>query len=450
MSSRLFGTDGIRGTANNYPMTADVALALGKAAGRYFRRGDHRHTVVIGKDTRRSGYMIESALMAGFIASGMDVMLVGPMPTPGVAFLTRSLRADIGVMISASHNPFHDNGIKIFGPDGFKLSDEIEDEITAMINAQDDTGLAKPRELGRGDRLNDARGRYIESLKASFPKGMSLNGLKIVVDCANGAAYHLAPYLFWELGADIEKIGTHPDGFNINDRCGSTHPQRLREGVLEHGADLGIALDGDADRIVLMDEHGKLVDGDYIMAMIAAYWHKQSRLNGHAVVATQMSNLGLERYLNGLGIDLHRTNVGDRYVVEKMRADNLNLGGEQSGHIILSDFATTGDGLLAGLQILAVLCDTQKPLSEFARPYTALPQNIENVRTEQPVDLNLPAIQAAIKAGEERLKNNGRLFVRKSGTEPLVRVMAEADNEQLMNEVIADVAEVIEKAAAAS
>ena len=358
---RLFGTDGIRGTANREPMTALTALRVGEAAGRLFRRGTHRHRVVIGKDTRLSGYMLEPALTAGFVSAGMNVMLVGPLPTPAVAFLTRSLRADLGVMISASHNPFHDNGIKLFGPDGFKLSDAIEAEIEKAMEAAGSDGAAEPADLGRAQRIEDARGRYVENLKSSFPKGLTLEGLKIVVDAANGAAYRFAD-LFWELGADIVSLGVAPNGLNINDACGSTHPEALSRAVLEHRADVGIALDGDADRLVLIDEKGQQVDGDQVLAIIARSWQADGRLRNGAVVATIMSNLGLELFLGSLGLRLHRTKVGDRYVVEAMRQHDLNLGGEQSGHIILTDFATTGDGLLAALQILAVLRRAGRPL----------------------------------------------------------------------------------------
>ncbi|MDX6750940.1 phosphoglucosamine mutase [Geminicoccaceae bacterium 1502E] len=447
MQRRLFGTDGIRGTANQEPMTADMALRLGKAAGRLFRRGTHRHRVVIGKDTRLSGYMLEPALTAGLTSAGMNVMLVGPMPTPAVAFLTRSLRADLGVMISASHNPFHDNGIKLFGPDGFKLSDELEIEIERLMEENGTAGLAEPAGLGRAQRIADASGRYVESLKSSFPKGLSLGGLKMVVDCANGAAYHLAPDLFWELGAEVVKIGTSPDGLNINAECGSTHPEALRRAVLEHGADLGVALDGDADRLVLMDEKGNLVDGDQVMAIIARSWQASGRLNAGGMAATVMSNLGLELWLRAQGIPLHRTRVGDRYVVETMREKSLNLGGEQSGHIILSDFATTGDGLLAALQILAVVCEADRPLSEIGRVFTPVPQRLRNVRVAGAVDLEAPGLAPVLRDGEEKLNGRGRLLVRPSGTEPLIRVMVEADDEALLEEVLDTVATAIESQA---
>ena len=447
MDRRLFGTDGIRGLANRHPMTAEVALALGKAAGRRFTRGGHRHSVVIGKDTRLSGYMLEPALTAGFISAGMNVMLVGPMPTPAVAFLTRSLRADLGVMVSASHNPFHDNGIKLFGPDGFKLSDEIEDEIEAMIAANSTEGLAAPADLGRARRLEDARGRYIESLKSSFPRGLTLNGLKLVVDSAHGAAYHLAGDLFYELGADVVRLGTEPNGLNINAGCGSNEPALLREAVLREGAHLGIALDGDADRLVVVDDRGNLIDGDQLLAVIAASWRGDGRVRGDGIVATVMSNLGLERHLAGLGLALHRTKVGDRYVVERMRADGCNVGGEQSGHIVLSDFATTGDGLLAALQVLAVLRQSERPSSEVMRAFEPVPQQLRNVRVERRLDLAAPEIAAVLSDAEARLGGRGRLLVRPSGTEPVIRVMVEAEDEALLGEILGTVAQEIVRVA---
>jgi phosphoglucosamine mutase len=448
MDRRLFGTDGIRGLANRHPMTAEVALALGKAAGRRFTRGGHRHRVVIGKDTRLSGYMIEPALTAGFISAGMNVMLVGPMPTPAVAFLTRSLRADLGVMVSASHNPFHDNGIKLFGPDGFKLSDEIEDEIEAMIRAGSTDGLAAPADLGRARRLEDARGRYIESLKSSFPRGLTLTGLKLVVDSAHGAAYHLAGDLFYELGAEVVRLGTDPDGLNINAGCGSNEPDLLRETVLREGAQLGIALDGDADRLVVVDDRGNLIDGDQLLALIAASWHADGRVRGAGIVATVMSNLGLERYLGGLGLALHRTKVGDRYVVERMRADGCNVGGEQSGHIVLSDFATTGDGLLAALQVLAVLRQRDRPASEVTRVFAPVPQRLRNVRVDRRLDLTAPATADLLAREQARLDGRGRLLVRASGTEPVIRVMVEAEDEGLLTDVLDTVSQEIVRLAA--
>jgi phosphoglucosamine mutase len=445
MTRELFGTDGIRGTANQPPMTAEFALRLGLAAGGYFTRGDHRHRVVIGKDTRLSGYMLEPALTAGFIAMGMDVTLLSPLPTPGVAMLTRSLRADLGVMISASHNPYEDNGIKLFGPDGYKLSDEIELAIEERMRGACDTGLAAPSQLGRAVRLEGARGRYIEALKASLPRGMMLNDLKIVIDCANGAACGVAPKVLWELGAEVIEVGTSPNGFNINARCGSTHPQAMCAAVREHGADLGIALDGDADRVVLADERGELIDGDQILALLANSWQAEATLRGDGVVATTMSNLGLERYLHSRGLKLHRTQVGDRYVVEHMRTSGHNLGGEQSGHIIMTDFATTGDGLLAGLQILAVMHRQERPMSAFARAFEPLPQRLRNCRLNGGQPLAQPEVRRSIESAEERLGERGRMVVRPSGTEPLIRVMVEADDETLLTTVLDDVAGTIER-----
>ena len=441
---RLFGTDGVRGTANQPPMTAETALRLGLAAGRHFTRGDHRHRVVIGKDTRLSGYMLEPALTAGFIAMGMDVTLLGPLPTPGVAMLTRSLRADLGVMISASHNPYQDNGIKLFGPDGYKLSDEIELAIEEGMLGPSEAGLASPERLGRAVRLEGARGRYMEALKASLPRGLSLDGLKIVIDCANGAAYGVAPKVLWELGAEVIELGANPNGFNINARCGSTAPETMCAAVIEHGADLGIALDGDADRIVLADERGALIDGDQMLALLAQSWRVRDLLRGDGVVATTMSNLGLERYLESQGLRLHRTQVGDRYVVEHMRRSGHNLGGEQSGHIIMTDFATTGDGLLAGLQVLAVMRGQDRPLSAFGRVFTPLPQRLRNCRLNGGQPLIEPSVQRCIEAAELRLGGRGRLLVRASGTEPLVRVMVEADDEALLDEVLSEVSGTIE------
>ena len=436
MERRLFGTDGVRGTANTYPMTADVALRLGQAAGRHFMRGSHKHRVVIAKDTRLSGYMLEPALTAGFISAGMDVLLVGPMPTPAAAFLTRSLRADLGVMISASHNPYYDNGIKLFGPDGFKLSDEIEAEIERKMRMNGELPLATAGELGRATRLGDAHGRYIESLKSSFPRGMSLAGLKIAVDCAHGAAYQVAPDLFYELGAEVVRLGTSPNGFNINAGCGSTHPEALCRAVVEHKAQIGIALDGDADRVVIADETGQLLDGDQILALIARNWQREGRLKGGAVVATLMSNLGLEQFLSGYGLCLLRTKVGDRYVVETMRKGGYNLGGEQSGHIVLTDYATTGDGLLAALEVLAVLIRSGRPLSETGRPFRPLPQKLQNVRLQGRIDLEAPGLRDLLEESRRRLDGRGRLLVRESGTEPLIRVMVEADDEGLLDEVL--------------
>jgi phosphoglucosamine mutase len=418
-------------------MTAEVALRVGMAAGKLFRSGgDRRHLVVIGKDTRLSGYLIEPALVAGFIGAGMDVTLVGPLPTPAIAMLTRSLRADLGVMISASHNPFEDNGIKLFGPDGFKLSDDTESEIEALMASDMRDRLAAPSALGRAARLEDAAGRYIEAAKASFPRGLRLDELKIVVDCAHGAAYRVAPTVLWELGATVVPIGVSPDGFNINRGCGSTVPEYLCAQVVEHGAQLGIALDGDADRLLIADEKGELIDGDQILALIAQSWAANGRLRGNGIVATVMSNLGLERHLTSCGLALHRTKVGDRYVVERMREHQMNVGGEQSGHVILSDFATTGDGLLAALQVLAVIVAQGRSAREVCRVFTPLPQLLKNVRFAGTSPLRSKRIQQAIAAAEAALNGAGRLLIRESGTEPLIRVMAEAEDEALIGRVV--------------
>jgi len=447
---KLFGTDGIRGTANRPPMDAGTALRLGQAAGRFFNRGSHKHRVVIGKDTRLSGYMIEPALTAGFIGAGMDVMIVGPVPTPAIALLTRSLRADLGVMISASHNAFEDNGIKLFGPDGHKLSDSEEAAIEALMDSPDLVGgLAAPARLGRAQRLEDARGRYIEAAKATFPKGRNLERFRIVVDCANGAAYKVAPTVLWELGAEVVPVGVLPDGLNINKECGATAPSRLAEIVRERRADLGIALDGDADRLVLADEHGRIVDGDQILALIAGSWHREGRLKGGGVVATVMSNLGLERHLEGMGLALHRTQVGDRYVAERMRESGCNLGGEQSGHMILSDFATTGDGLVAALQVLALLVEEGRPASQVCRRFDPLPQKLVNIRYTGASPLADAEVERAIAASGERMKGRGRVLVRASGTEPLIRVMAEAEDKAEMEAEVAGLASIIRARAAA-
>ncbi len=449
-SRRLFGTDGVRGTANRAPMDAATALRLGQAAGLYFNRGDHRHRVVIGKDTRLSGYLLEPALTAGFIGAGMDVVLVGPLPTPAIAMLTRSMRADLGVMVSASHNPYEDNGIKLFGPDGLKLSDAQEAEIEALMAADLTDRLAAPARLGRASRMEDAPGRYIEAAKATFPKGLTLDRLRVVVDCANGAAYRVAPTVLWELGAEVVPVGVAPDGFNINRDCGSTAPERLAEIVRERRADLGIALDGDADRLVLCDERGTVVDGDQILALIAGSWAKAGRLVGGGLVATVMSNLGLERYLESLGLKLHRTKVGDRYVAERMRETGCNLGGEQSGHVILSDFATTGDGLVAALQVLAVLVEEGRPASEVCRRFTPLPQKLVNVRYSGAVSpLNDAEVKQEVAAAEARLGTRGRVLIRASGTEPVIRVMAEAEDAELVEEVVGRLAAAIRARAAA-
>jgi phosphoglucosamine mutase len=446
---RLFGTDGIRGKANTPPMTPGTGLRLGQAAGLLFKRtatGGHRPVVVIGKDTRLSGYMIEPALTAGFVSVGLDVILVGPLPTPAIAMLTRSMRADLGVMVSASHNGFEDNGIKLFGPDGWKLSDEMELEIEATM---DDAGLperlAGPRELGRARRIEDAAGRYIETAKASFPRGLRLDGLKVVVDCANGAAYRVAPTILAELGAEVIRLGVTPDGFNINDGCGSTKPETMRAAVLAHGADLGIALDGDADRLILADETGAVIDGDQLLALIAARWAEDGRLRGGGIVATVMSNMGLERFLAARGLALHRTQVGDRYVAEAMRGAGFNVGGEQSGHMILSDFSTTGDGLIAALQALATVVATGRPASEVCRQFTPMPQTLRNVRYGTCPPLEAASVIAAIAEAERALAGTGRLLIRKSGTEPLIRVMAEGEDQALVTRVVDCLIAVIER-----
>lgn len=446
---RLFGTDGIRGKANSDPMTAGTALRLGQAAGLMFTRGPHRPQVVIGKDTRLSGYMIEPALTAGFISAGMDVTLLGPLPTPAVAMLTRSLRADLGVMISASHNPYEDNGIKLFMPDGNKLSDDMELRIEAMMDADLTDRLADSADLGRAHRLEDAAGRYIEAAKASFPRGLRLDGLKIVLDCANGAAYRVAPKILWELGATVSQIGVSPDGFNINRDCGSTVPDTLCAEVQAQGADIGIALDGDADRVVIADQNGDLVDGDQILGLIGRSWAANGQLRGGGVVATVMSNLGLERFLGGLDVALHRTRVGDRYVAERMRERGINVGGEQSGHVILSDFATTGDGVLAALQVLAVLVQQGRSAAEVCRVFEPLPQVLKNVRFAGPSPLRDAQVQRDIRAAEQRLAGSGRVLIRESGTEPLVRVMAEGEDETLVARVVDDLCGVIAAAARA-
>lgn len=451
MTRKLFGTDGVRGTANTEPMTAETALRLGMAAGSHFTRGDHRHIVVIGKDTRLSGYLLEPALTAGFVSVGMDVILLGPLPTPAVAMLTRSLRADLGVMISASHNPYYDNGIKLFGPDGFKLSDEDERTIEARMSNGSEEFRVAPDLLGRARRLDDAAGRYIEYAKTTFPRGLRLDGLKIVVDCANGAAYKVAPTVLWELGAEVVPMAVTPDGFNINRECGSLHTTALGEQVVTHGADLGIALDGDADRVVLCDETGREVDGDQLMALIGDLWQQSGQLQGGGVVATVMSNLGLERFLTSRGLTLARTQVGDRYVLEQMRRDGFNVGGEQSGHIILSDHSTTGDGLVAALQVLAALVRSGRQASEMLRLFEPLPQLLRNVRVEGRVAADILAeasVQAAIAAGEAKLVGQGRLLIRKSGTEPLIRVMAEGEDPALIDTITAEIVETIRRAAA--
>jgi phosphoglucosamine mutase len=446
---KYFGTDGIRGTANRGAMTAETALRVGLAAGRQFTRSGYRNRVVIGKDTRLSGYMIEPALTAGFISMGLDVILVGPMPTPAVAMLTRSLRADLGVMITASHNPYEDNGIKLFGPDGYKLSDDIEGEIESRMDADMTADLAPPERLGQARRLDDAQGRYIEYVKSTFPKSLNLEGLKIVVDCANGAAYRVAPTVLWELGAEVVPIAIDPDGFNINAVCGSMASDYMCEQVVAHEADLGFALDGDADRLVVSDEAGQLADGDQLLALIATSWLLAGELRGGGVVGTVMSNLGLERYLEGLGLTLVRAQVGDRYVVEHMRNDGFNLGGEQSGHIILGDIATTGDGLIAALQCLAVLVETRQLASKAMRVFEPYPQTLKNVRLADGVSspLEFEGVKGAIADGESRLGDHGRVLVRASGTEPVVRVMAEGQDEPLVRRVVDDIVQSIESCA---
>ena len=446
MTRKLFGTDGIRGTSNSEPMTAETALRVGMAAGAQFVRGDHRHQVVIGKDTRLSGYLIEPALTAGFVSMGMDVVLVGPMPTPAVAMLTRSLRADLGVMISASHNLYEDNGIKLFGPDGFKLSDAAEVEIEARINSDMRADMVPSAKLGRARRLEDARGRYTEYVKQTFPRGLRLDGLKIAVDCANGAAYKVAPEVLWELGAEIVPIAVDPDGFNINEDSGSTDTDYMRSLTMAHGADLGLALDGDADRVMICDEKGKLVDGDQVLGLISRTWAEKGQLRGNAVVSTVMSNLGLEKYLSGLGITMIRTQVGDRYVVERMREGGYNVGGEQSGHIVLSDYSTTGDGLIAALQVLAVIVATEMPASRVCRVFERLPQVLKNVRFNGGQPLNDAKVKKVIAEGEDRLGPTGRLLVRKSGTEPVIRVMAEGEDKAVIDAVVRDIVGVIERA----
>jgi phosphoglucosamine mutase len=442
---KFFGTDGIRGLTNQIPMTVEVAMRVGMAAGAHFLRGDHKHRVVIGKDTRLSGYMLENALVAGFTSVGMDVVQVGPMPTPAIAMLTRSMRADLGVMLSASHNPYYDNGIKLFGPDGYKLSDADEAQIELLLASE--PKLAEPAQIGRAKRIDDARGRYIHAVKQSLPESVRLDGLKIVLDCANGAAYNSAPTVFWELGADVVAIGVTPNGININDKCGSTSPALLQETVVASGADIGIALDGDADRLIVVDEKGAIVDGDQIMALIGASWARQGRLKGGGVVATVMSNLGLERFLQGQGLTLERTKVGDRYVLERMKSGGFNVGGEQSGHMILSDHATTGDGTLAALQVLAELVASGKPASELLHQFDAVPQLLKNVRFAGGAPLDDAQVQAAIAEGEATLAGRGRLVIRASGTEPLIRVMAEGDDAFQVESVVDMICDAVRVAA---
>ncbi|MGI9355471.1 MAG: phosphoglucosamine mutase [Rhizobiaceae bacterium] len=445
---KYFGTDGIRGYANRSPMTAETAMRVGMAAGVAFKRGNHRHRVVVGKDTRLSGYMIENALVAGFTAAGMDVFLLGPVPTPAVAMLTRSLRADIGVMISASHNAFHDNGIKLFGPNGFKLSDDLEREIEHLMDEDLTSRMAEGRSIGRAQRVEGVDDRYIEIAKRTLPRKMSIEGLRVVVDCANGAAYKVAPKALWELGAEVVTIGNEPNGTNINEECGSTFTATLQRKVNEVRADIGIALDGDADRVIIVDEKSNVIDGDQLMALVAQSWNENERLSGQGIVATIMSNLGLERFLQGINLSLARTAVGDRYVVEHMRKNGFNVGGEQSGHIVLSDYATTGDGLVAALQVLSVVKSWDKPVSEVCNRFDPVPQVLKNVRFSDGEPLKDKNVVSCIDDARQRLANTGRLVIRKSGTEPLIRVMAEGDDEKMVGEVVDDICKTLRSAAA--
>ena len=439
---KYFGTDGVRGLANAFPMTPDIALKLGAAAGRHFRKDQKQHRVVIGKDTRRSSYMFENALTAGFTSTGMDVYLLGPVPTPAVGVLTRSMRADVGVMISASHNSYLDNGIKFFGPEGFKLSDKVELEIEKLLD--DEIKYAASENIGMAKRIDDALGRYMEFAKSAFPRKKLLNGLKVVVDCANGAAYKAAPIVLWELGAEVISIGVNPDGYNINKDCGSTHPQNAAKAVLEHNADVGICLDGDADRLILIDNKGKIADGDQLMGLIASQWSSKGKLANNTLVATVMSNMGLERYLNTLDIKLLRTNVGDRYVVEAMRKFGYNLGGEQSGHIVMTDYATTGDGLMAALQFLNTLVESKCTSSELIKVFEPMPQLLRNVRLNNSESLDNLKVKESIKAGEDAFGDIGRILIRKSGTEPLLRVMGECEDPKLLKAVIGNIVETVD------
>jgi phosphoglucosamine mutase len=439
---KYFGTDGVRGLANAFPMTPDIALKLGAAAGRHFRKDQKQHRVVIGKDTRRSSYMFENALTAGFTSTGMDVYLLGPVPTPAVGVLTRSMRADVGVMISASHNSYLDNGIKFFGPEGFKLSDKVELEIEKLLD--DEIEYAASQNIGMAKRIDDALGRYMEFAKSAFPRKKLLNGLKVVVDCANGAAYKAAPIVLWELGAEVISIGVNPDGYNINKDCGSTHPQNAAKAVLEHNADVGICLDGDADRLILIDNKGKIADGDQLMGLIASQWSSKGKLANNTLVATVMSNMGLERYLNTLDIKLLRTNVGDRYVVEAMRKFGYNLGGEQSGHIVMTDYATTGDGLMAALQFLNTLVESKCTSSELIKVFEPMPQLLRNVRLNNSESLDNLKVKESIKAGEDAFGDIGRILIRKSGTEPLLRVMGECEDPKLLKAVIGNIVETVD------
>lgn len=448
MTRKFFGTDGIRGQANTHPMTAEIAMKVGMAAGRIFRRGEHRGRVVIGKDTRLSGYMVENALVAGFTSVGMDVFQFGPLPTPAVAMLTRSLRADLGVMISASHNPYTDNGIKLFGPDGNKLSDAREEQIEALMMNGLESGLAAPPRIGRAKRIDDAQARYIELVKGTFPRHLRLDGLRVVIDCANGAAYKVAPAVLWELGAEIIPLGVEPNGSNINLECGSTAPEQMCAKVREVRADFGLALDGDADRVVLADEHGRIIDGDQVLALIGSSWKKSETLRGGGVVGTVMSNVGLERYLGSLDLTLVRASVGDRYVIEEMKKGGYNVGGEQSGHIVLNDFCTTGDGLIAGLQVLAAIAKEGKPASQACHLFEPLPQVLKNVRFKHGQPLEHEKVKKVIETCRTKLEGKGRILVRKSGTEPLIRVMAEGEDEKAINKVVNDIADAIVDASA--
>ncbi|MDB4079138.1 phosphoglucosamine mutase, partial [Amylibacter sp.] len=439
---KYFGTDGVRGLANTFPMTPDIALKLGAAAGRHFRKDQKQHRVVIGKDTRRSSYMFENALTAGFTSTGMDVYLLGPVPTPAVGVLTRSMRADVGVMISASHNSYLDNGIKFFGPEGFKLSDKVELEIEKLLDGEIE--YAASENIGMAKRIDDALGRYMEFAKSAFPRKKLLNGLKVVVDCANGAAYKAAPIVLWELGAEVISIGVNPDGYNINKDCGSTHPQNAAKAVLEHNADVGICLDGDADRLILIDNKGNIADGDQLMGLIASQWSSKGKLANNTLVATVMSNMGLERYLNTLDIKLLRTNVGDRYVVEAMRKFGYNLGGEQSGHIVMTDYATTGDGLMAALQFLNALVESKCTSSELIKVFDPMPQLLRNVKLNNSESLDNLKVKESIKAGEDAFGHIGRILIRKSGTEPLLRVMGECEDPKLLKAVIGNIVETVD------
>ena len=448
MTRKYFGTDGVRGRANIGAMAPDIVMKIGMAVGQLYRRGRHRHRVVIGKDTRLSGYMIEQALTAGLLSAGMDVFLLGPVPTPAVAMLTRSMRADLGVMISASHNPFHDNGIKIFGPDGYKLSDEQELDIEALVDDSSRVKLAASAEIGRAKRIEDAGARYIEFAKRTYPGESNLDGMRIVIDTAHGAAYKTAPTALWELGAETIELGVNPNGTNINEKCGSTAPELMCQKVRELRADIGIALDGDADRVIICDEKGSVIDGDQIMALVASSWAQRGQLKGGGLVATIMSNLGLERFMVGRGLSLARTKVGDRYVVEHMRAHGFNVGGEQSGHIVLSDYATTGDGLLAALQVMAEVVRQGKPVSEVCKLFDPLPQVLKNVKIKGGAPLNDANVKSAIASAEKRLGNQGRVVIRPSGTEALIRVMAEGDDSKLVHDIVDDLCGIIAKSAA--